>query len=35
MSHVFIVGGSGQVAKKLIDKLSKSSIPVTAMYRNE
>lgn len=35
MSHVFIVGGSGQVAKKLIEKLSKSSIPVTAMYRNE
>ncbi|MBF7701896.1 NAD-dependent dehydratase, partial [Acinetobacter sp. FNA11] len=33
MSHVFIVGGSGQVARKVIQKLHQRNVAVTAMYR--
>lgn len=35
MSHVFIVGGAGQVAKKLIQKLHQANIAVSALYRQE
>ncbi|MBF7692621.1 NAD(P)H-binding protein [Acinetobacter sp. FNA3] len=34
MSHVFIVGGSGQVARKVIQKLHQRNVAVTAMYRD-
>ncbi|MBF7681793.1 NAD(P)H-binding protein [Acinetobacter sp. B5B] len=34
MSHVFIIGGSGQIAKKTIQRLRQKNISVSAMYRH-